>query len=834
MQYVDIIIPLSLPQLYTYHIPLEYINSCKIGMRVVVQFGRKKLYSAIIHSIHKQKPKHYETKDIISIIDERPIISELHIKFWEWLSNYYMCTLGDVMKAAIPSGLKLESQTEIYLNDNYEQFFETSNVSDNYSSNEQIIIASLKDNKKQTISKINSLLGIKNSLNIVNNLIEKQIINVNEKLQESYKPKLEKYIELSEEIKTEKDMQLAFNKTDRAPKQTEILIIFSELSKLKFNIFEKKFQYKKIKKKDLLRKTNASSGILKTLIDKKILCETEKEVKRIKDTRNKKLTKKILSEAQVVAHNQVKEHFKDEKPVLLHGVTSSGKTEIYIQLIEEYIKQGKQVLYLLPEIALTTQIIERLKNIFGNEVGVYHSKFNDSERVEIWNRINTDLKDISKYKIILGVRSSIFLPFENLGLIIIDEEHETTYKQYNPAPRYHARDSAIVLAKLHKAKVLLGTATPAVETYYNVVMEKFKLVELNQRHQNIKLPEIIIADIKQARKKKQMKSLFHPILINNIKNALDNKEQIILFQNRRGFSPYVECKTCSWIPNCEYCDVSLTYHKNINELSCHYCGYRMSVPKLCLACGEGSMETRGFGTQKIEEEIKIFFPKAKVKRMDLDTTRGKTGYEKIIYKFENRVIDILIGTQMVSKGLDFDNVSIVGIMNADNMLNFPDFRAYERSYQLMAQVSGRAGRKNKQGKVIIQTSKPKHRIIQYVLRNAYKKMFENQVLERKSFKYPPYYRLIKVTIKHKKRFIVEEFSDILANKLRKTFGNRVLGPEYPIISRIQTWYIKDILLKIDKKISINQSKKIIINAGLELKNLKNYSNISIIFNADPF
>ena len=738
------------------------------------------------------------------------------------------------MKAALPSGLKLESQTEIYLNENYEQLSDISKVSDNYTENEQIIIASLKNDKKLTINKINSLLEIKNSLDIVNNLIEKKIINVNEKLHEGYKPKFEKYIELSDEIKTEKDMQGAFNKIAQAHKQTEILIIFSELSKLKFNIFEKKFQFKKIKKKELLKKANASSGILKSLIDKNILCETEKEINRIKNIQNKKQEKKILSEAQEIAYEQIQEHFTKQAPVLLHGVTSSGKTEIYIQLIEEYIKQGKQVLYLLPEIALTTQIIERLKNIFGNEVGVYHSKFNDSERVEIWNRINTNIKSTSKYKIILGVRSSIFLPYENLGLIIIDEEHETSYKQFNPAPRYHARDSAIVLAKLHKAKVLLGTATPSIETYYNVIMEKFALVELNQRHQNIKLPEIIIADTKQARRKKQMNSLFHPILIDNIKIALENKEQIILFQNRRGFSPYVECKICSWIPKCEYCDVSMTYHKHVNELSCHYCGYRMSVPKLCLACGEGSMETRGFGTQKIEEEIKLFFPDAKVKRMDLDTTRGKTGYEKIIYKFENHLIDILIGTQMVSKGLDFDNVSLVGIMNADNLLNFPDFRAYERSFQLMAQVSGRAGRKNKQGRVIIQTSKPEHMIIKYVLRNAYKKMFENQVLERRKFKYPPYFRLIKITIKHKKRFIVEEFSDLLANKLRKTFGNRVLGPEYPIISRIQTWYIKDILLKIDKKISINQSKKIIIEAGFQLKNLKNYSNIQIIFNADPF
>ncbi len=826
MKYADIILPLAVPQLYTYKIPVELNNKAEIGMRVVVQFGKRKFYSGIIRKLHSDKPKIYETKFIDAILDKKPIVTELHFKFWDWLSGYYMCSLGEILKAALPAGLKLESQTKIYLN--------SQNIKEiALLEREKIIVLAIEEKKFLTINEINSLLGIKNSLKVVTNLLEKEIIRIEETIEESYKAKLEKYIVLSEKIKTEKDFESAFNKLSKAPKQSDILMNFISLSKLKFNEFENKFNYQKIKKTDLLKKSIASTSILKNLFIKEILKEIEIVIDRIDDN-NYVLTKeKTLSEVQQKALCEIENIFEKQDNILLHGVTSSGKTELYIKLIKKYISQGKQVLYLLPEIALTTQIINRLKNIFGNQVGVYHSKFSDSERVEIWNKVYVNENNFSDYKIILGVRSSIFLPYTNLGLIIIDEEHETTYKQFNPAPRYNARDSAIVLAKLHKAKVLLGTATPSIETYFNVLNKKYALVEINKRHKNIELPEILIADVKQARKKKEMKSIFHNILIENMDQALKNKEQIILFQNRRGFSPFMECKTCGWIPKCEHCDVSLTYHKFTNQLTCHYCGYSYQSPTTCLACGDTGMETRGFGTQKIEEEIKIFFPNAKVKRMDLDTTRGKKGYEKIITKFEDRKIDILIGTQMVSKGLDFDNVSIVGIMNADNMLNYPNFRAYERSFQLMAQVSGRAGRNKKQGKVIIQTTQKENEIIKFVVVNAYRRMFNNQLRERLNFKYPPFHRLIKITIKHKNMAKVDSFANLYAIKLRKTFSARILGPEYPIINRIQNWYMKDIFVKMEKKLSITASKKIIISASESLKAQKNYSNIQIIYDVDP-
>jgi primosomal protein N' (replication factor Y) len=494
--------------------------------------------------------------------------------------------------------------------------------------------------------------------------------------------------------------------------------------------------------------------------------------------------------------------------------------------------QGKQVLYLLPEIALTAQIINRLKSIFGNRVGVYHSKFNDGERVEVYQNVLKRTKE-NHYDIILGVRSSLFLPFSNLGLIIIDEEHENTYKQYDPAPRYNARDTAIVLAQIHQAKVLLGTATPSIESYFNAKTDKYGLVELNSRFQEIKLPEIILSDTLKARKKKQMKSHFSPVLLDNIKESLENNEQIILFQNRRGFAPFLECETCGWIPYCTHCDVSMTYHKQHNELVCHYCGYTIKNPKVCKACGNATLSTRGFGTEKIEDEIKIFFPEAKVKRMDLDSTRSKYAYEKIIAGFEQGEIDILIGTQMVSKGLDFDNVALVGILNADNMLNYPDFRAFERSYQLMAQVSGRAGRKNKQGKVIIQTSHPEHPILQFVLDNKYQEMYKSQLLERKNFNYPPFCRLIYISIKHKKADVVDKSSNFLANNLKKIFGKRVLGPESPVIGRIQNMYIKKILIKIERQRSFQKAKKLLDEQIIQLVTTDSFKTIQISIDVDP-
>lgn len=827
MKFADIILPLAIPQLYTYQVPENLQANCQIGMRAVVQFGKRKLYSGVIYHLHNQKPQLYKTKQIISLLDDKPIINQQQFKLWDWISEYYMCSVGEVMKAALPAGLKLESQTKIFLNQNFEQEIELNQ-------NEKLLVFALKERKILTVTEINDILNLKNSLKIITSLLDKNVIKVEEKLKQSFKPKREKYIKLSEKIKSETDIEQAFSKLNKAPKQEELLMIFLEMSQLKFDSYENKLKYRHLKKTDLLKKANTTSSIVKQLLQKEILEELNIETARIIDKKVSKQNNKKLSPVQLQALEEIEDNFADNKNVLLHGVTSSGKTEVYINIIKKYIKKGKQVLYLLPEIALTTQIINRLKNIFGADVGVYHSKFNDAERVEIWNNTTADEFGVSKYKIVLGVRSSIFLPFNNLGLIIIDEEHENTYKQFDPAPRYNARDAAYILAKNHGAKILLGTATPSIETYYNVLTKKLALVELTERHQNIEMPQIIVADTKKATQKKEMKSIFHPILVENIQKAIANNEQVILFQNRRGFAPFIECKTCGWIPKCEHCDVSLTYHKFTGELTCHYCGYSYTSPSACLACGDTGMETKGLGTQKIEEEIKLILPKIKVARMDLDTTRGKNGYQKLISQFENRKIDLLIGTQMVSKGLDFDNVSIVGIMSADNLLNFPDFRAYERSYQLMAQVSGRAGRKNKQGKVIIQSSQPNNKIIKFVRANAYRRMFKDQIEERRNFKYPPFYRLIKITVKHKNQPKVDDFALLFAQKLRKTFAERVLGPEYPIISRIQNWYLKDIMLKLEKNVSISEAKKIIMDAANFLKAQKQFSSVQIIYNADPF
>ncbi len=657
--------------------------------------------------------------------------------------------------------------------------------------------------------------------------MDKKAVILEEKLREIYKPKTETYIKLNDSIISEKQLNEAFENLKRAPKQVHVLMSYIKLSGYFLN--KKTLE---VKKQLLIEESKASSAIVKSLVDKNILSEYNKTISRLNDDVKEQIEIKKLSEAQQKTHDEIQDQYSEKDVVLLHGVTSSGKTEIYIHLIKEQLDKGKQVLYLLPEIALTTQIINRLISVFGNRVGIYHSKFSDSERVEVYKNI-IEPRDKIKYDIILGVRSSLFLPFSNLGLIIVDEEHENTYKQYDPAPRYNARDCSVVLAQMHKAKVLLGTATPSVESYFNAETGKYGLVQLTSRYQNIQLPEIHLVDILRARKKKEMKSIFSPALIDSIKDSLTINEQVILFQNRRGFAPYLECDMCGWIPYCTNCDVSLTYHRHKNELVCHYCGYTIRSPKTCKACGSAAVQTRGFGTEKIEDEIKIFFPDAKVARMDLDSTRKKNAYQTIIGEFEDGKIDILIGTQMVSKGLDFDNVSLVGILNADNMLNYPDFRAFERSYQLMAQVSGRAGRKNKQGKVVIQTSNPEHPILQFVLDNKYEEMYKSQLFERKNFKYPPFYKLIKISVRHKKQDVADKASHQLAVNLKKIFGKRILGPEPPVISRVQNNFIQNIILKIERERSYQKAKQLLYEQIINLITQDSFKSIHISIDVDP-
>ncbi len=819
--YADLILPLAVPQLYTYSVPETLKEEVEAGKRVVVQFGKRKLYTAIIKKIHDKAPLEYKIKPIISVIDEYPIINEKQFKLWTWIAEYYVCSLGEIYKAAVPAGLKLESETILSLNPDSEQ-------EEDLSEKEKIIYKELENKKKISIKDINKLLPNEKAISITQNLIQKKVIIIDEKLKETYKPKYETYVKLCDALYEESEMHATFNKLSKAPKQLQLLMAFIQMS----DFFNENIN-KEVSKKELIKKGNTSHSIFKTLENKKIFETYKKETGRLERNKKKLAKPHQLTYFQADAYESIKKQFEEKDVVLLHGITASGKTEVYIQLINKYIEQGQQVLYLLPEIAITTQIIERLRMIFGNKVGIYHSKFNDAERVEIWNNVLAgNRNEENGYKIILGVRSSIFMPFSNLGLIIVDEEHENSYKQYNPAPRYNARDTAIVLSRIHSAKVLLGTATPSFESYYNTQIGKYALSEIKKRYKEIEMPEIIVADTRKARKQKRMKSIFSDILLENMEQAVNAGEQIILFQNRRGFSPFLECNSCGWIPYCEFCDVSLTYHKHNSVLKCHYCGYSMNVPKTCLACNEPELANKGFGTERIEDELSILFPNLRLARMDLDTTKNKKSYHNIINDFEQGTIDVLIGTQMITKGLDFSNVSVVGIMNANNMLNFPDFRAFERSFQLMQQVSGRAGRKHKRGKVIIQTSNAKHPVIHYIKNNDFDSLYISQMNERYKYKYPPFIRLININIKHKKSDVLDIAAEQFAIMMRKIFAERVLGPEYPPVSRIQNYYQKNMLLKIEKEKSVKRAKKLLLKTIDRLK--KAYPSIIINPDIDPY
>ena len=821
-KYIDVVLPLALRQFYTYAIPNDIWNENKIeiGKRVVVQFGKSKLYSAIVIKKHNNKPDIYETKTIEYILDNEAIVTEHQIKFWIWLSKYYICSVGEIYRAALPTGLRLESELKMAFNKDFEDY-------DILKPKESELINILKKTENLSIGEAGKLLNKKQILPLVKNLQEKGAIQINEKINHKYKEKLETYVRLSDKFNKKENVNEAFDLLKKSQKQEDLLLSYLSLSA---DFSDKP---KQINKKMLLTESNSSSAILNALINKGILEMYSESISRLKAKSNKIGEKKELSLAQTTALKQINTYFKEKDTVLLHGITASGKTEIYIHLIEQALKERKTVLYLLPEIALTSQIIDRLSFVFGDKIGIYHSKHNDNERVELWKELLKG-KD-SKYKIILGVRSSIFLPFNNLGLIIVDEEHENTFKQYNPSPRYHARDAAIVLAKEFNAKILLGTATPSIESYFNTQQKKYGLVELFERHNNSKLPDFSIIDTGLARKRKQMKSHFSKDLLNAIENTLAEKKQVILFQNRRGYAPFVECPDCGWVPQCEHCDVSLTYHKFSSDLKCHYCGYSIPTPKKCLACGSPSMQTKGFGTEKIEDEIQIFFPKNTVARFDIDSTRKKYAAEEIIYKFEKGNIDILIGTQMVTKGLDFKNVGLVAILNADNLLNFPDFRAEERSYQLITQVSGRAGRVDGKGKVLIQTSQPKHKIIKQIVAGNYLEMYNQQNTERYEFAYPPHVRLVEITIKHRMQETVNKAAYIITKELRQMLDQiPVLGPQAPVINRIQNMYLQNIIIKLPKTNNLNYYKEIILNRLDAAKNMKDFRSIVVQINVDPF
>jgi len=826
--FVDVILPVAVPRLYTYRVPYERNSFIKEGQRVVVQFGKNKLYTALVRHIHENPPDNYAAKYIEEIIDEQPIVNTMQFKLWEWIADYYMCTIGEVMNAALPSGLKLSSETKIVLSEKSE--IKTQELSDK----EYLIIEALEINHELRLDEIHEIIGQKTVQPIIKLLIEKGLIIIQEELKEKYKPKIASYVRLTDYANNEENLKTIFNELEKkSNKQLTLLLSYIKLSG--------RYEHKQvtdnkagIKKSELLKHDNGSDSVLKSLVKKNIFEIYDKEVDRLlKEDASSSLNP--LNEHQNLAFNQIKEEFISKDVVLLHGITSSGKTEIYIKLIEEILSQGKQVLYLLPEIALTTQIISRLKKKFGEHVGVYHSKYNDSERVEVWKNILADRKKTNKsFSIVIGARSALFLPFSNLGLVIVDEEHDTSFKQYDPAPRYNARDAAIVLAQIHQSKTLLGSATPSIESFYNTQINKYGLVSLTQRHGGVEMPEILIADVKEETRKKLMKGHFSTLLIENIKSALDRKEQVILFQNRRGFAPMLECSVCAWTPMCKNCDVSLTYHKQFNQLRCHYCGYSSALFSACQACGSTDIKIKGFGTEKIEDDLSVLFPKARIARMDLDTTRSKYAHQTIIQKFEEHHVDVLVGTQMITKGLDFDNVGVVGILNADTMLHFPDFRSFERSFQLMTQVSGRAGRKSTRGKVIIQTHNKSHSIIQKVITNDYKGMYESQIEERKKFNYPPFFRLIKLTFKHKDYKILNNGADTIVNMLKNRMNNiTILGPETPVISRIKNQFLKEALIKVDRNKSLPEIKNAISETISKIKITENYKSIRVVVDVDP-
>lgn len=823
-KFAEVIVPLPVPGTFTYLVPDTLAGEVAVGQRVIVQFGSKKIYTAIIRSLHSDNPTAFETKSILSILDPFPVVNELQLSLWEWMASYYMTCLGDIMNAALPSGLKLHSETRIILHP------ECRLQDVQLSEKEYMIVQALSNRKELTVSDVSKIAGQARILPLINTLIDKKILLVREELIQQYQPRTETFVILSEEYVSEEKLNQLFDELNkRAFKQLELLISYIRLSSFG------KPNTKDVQRSELLKSANASMAQFAALQKKGVFRTEERIVSRLHSEESPERISTIqLTDHQGQAYASLKDQLAEKDAVLLFGVTSSGKTEIYIKLIQEYIQAGKQVLYLLPEIALTAQIIQRLKRFFGTGVGVYHSRYNDFERVEIWNKVLAkDQNPSGTYQIILGARSALFLPFTNLGLIIVDEEHDTSFKQQDPSPRYNARDAALYLARLHQAKTVLGSATPALETYFLCTSSKFGLVTLTERYGGIQLPEIQLINLREENRMKRMKSIFAEGLLQLIGAALGRKEQVILFQNRRGFSLRIECDICNWTPSCKNCDVSLIYHKQANQLRCHYCGYSIPVPEKCPECNTTRLLMRGFGTEKVEEELSNFFPEAVIARMDLDTTRTRNAYHQIIQDFETRKIDILVGTQMVTKGLDFDNVSLVAILNADNMLNFPDFRSFERSFQLMSQVSGRAGRKNKRGLVIIQSNNPSHPIIRQVVGNDYVGMYQFQVMERKRFRYPPYYRLIVLRVRHRDYHFLNNAAGDLCNILKRTYPGQVLGPEYPMVARIKNRYIKQIMIKLDRDSAILANKRKIAAVVGEFLARHVYKQVDVVIDVDP-
>ncbi len=811
--FLDVIVPIAVTTTFTYRVSQAEYNFLQPGMRVAVPFGKRLVYTAMVLNKHSQKPQIYEPKDIHTIIDEQPLVTKTQLEFWQWIAQYYMCSLGEVYKAALPSAFLLESET--ILSFNRDLVVDLKSLSDD----EFLLYEAFEQQPILRFDEVQNILNKKKVFSIIDDLLKKDIIYLNQHIHEKYKPKLVKYVSLHDNYKEEKNLINLLDNELKTEKQRALVLKYFQLNS----------QQAPIELKELLKEAEVSTAIFNNLEKKQVFTIYTLAEDRVQFT-DAFLNDIQFTEAQTTAIQTIENQFEKHDVTLLNAVTGAGKTEIYIKLLQECIEKNQQALFLVPEIGLTTQLVQRLTAYFGNKIAVYNSKYSENERVEVYQHV---LNNTENAQIVVGSRSSIFLPFKNLQLIIVDEEHEASYKQVDPAPRFHARDAAIVLAKMFNAKVLLGSATPSLESYYNSYQQKYGYVELNQRFTNVQLPEIVLVDLKEARKKKEVNGIFSVKLIDAITEAFYNGEQVLLFQNRRGFSPVLECLTCANVPHCTSCDVSLTYYKRQNYLKCHYCGYTMSMPTKCHSCHSTELTTKGLGTEQIEDALRSIFPNKRIARMDQDTTRGKFAFERLIDGFKNREIDVMVGTQMLAKGLDFDNVSLVGIMNADSMLTFPDFRAYERAYQLMTQVAGRAGRKNKQGKVLIQTYNPYHNTIQQVTQNDYKGMFKEQMYERLNFKYPPFYRLIRLQMKHVDFNKVKEASNWLAANMRNNInGILVLGPQEPSISRIRNQYIQIVLIKLPLNKSVNVLKTAIQKSINSLETIGMYKGVKTTISVD--
>lgn len=815
--FVDIILPIPIHREFTYRVPYEMNDYIQEGVRVVVPFGKSKFYTGVVTKVHENIPKDYTAKYLEFILDESPIVTGTQYAFWKWIAKYYMAPIGDVLNAALPANFKLASETKILLHPDFEK-------GEELHEKELELVEVLEMREELTLKELSEILQVKNVQPIVKRLIDKGIVITQEELNQKFTPKKESFVCINPVFTEEElnDVLTSLEKSKSKASQFQGLLL---ILKIKADLQQQYIQ------KKLLLDAEMSASTLNTLEKNGFILIEKLAISRLKSSETEDKEIKELSEEQELAFTQIKESFEKHFVVLLHGVTGSGKTEIYMKLIKEQLDLGKQVLFLLPEIALTTQLIQRLSVYFGELIGVYHSKFNQNERVEIWNSVLED--NLTKFRLIVGARSSVFLPFKNLGLIIVDEEHESSFKQYDPSPRYNARDASLVLAKLHNAKVLLGSATPAMETYYNALNEKYGLVELNSRYSGVQLPEILTVDMKKARRNKSMQSDFSVFLVDEIRETLNKGKQVILFQNRRGYTPLWMCEICHWTPRCVNCDVSLTYHKQTNSLKCHYCGYVQPPMGTCSACGSNRIKMIGFGTEKIEDDLQTILPNATIQRLDLDTTRNKNAYENILNDFGDGKIDILIGTQMVSKGLDFKNVYLVGILDADMMLSRSDFRAFERSFQLMSQVAGRAGRDAERGKVIIQTGDVDHWVIQKVIRHDYKGFYNSEIIERKNFFYPPFYKIIHIILKHKDENVLNSGANKLASSLKVVFKERVLGPEFAIIKRIQNQFIKQIILKIERNAPDSQVKEKVNELIDAFYSDPKHKSIRIAIDVDP-